>query len=199
MNLRRGNALVHCIKVVSGLEIPHSQTTDRERELIRKYCRRGTAVEIGVYEGVNTVNIAESLAPGGVVYAIDPFYKGILGLSYSKAITKRGLRKRRVLSRVRFLEMLSWEAAPLITDAVDFVFIDGDHSYEGIKRDWKDWSEKMKIGGIIALHDTSEPAHDPTVKELGSYRFFNETIKFDERFEVVETVDSLNLLKRIRP
>lgn len=36
---------------------------------------------------------------------------------------------------------------------VDFVFIDGDHSYEGVKNDLDMFSPLVKDGGIIAFHD----------------------------------------------
>lgn len=36
---------------------------------------------------------------------------------------------------------------------LDFLFIDGDHSYEGVKRDFEMYSPLVQRGGIIAFHD----------------------------------------------
>lgn len=36
---------------------------------------------------------------------------------------------------------------------LDFLFIDGDHSYEGVKKDFEMYSPLVKYGGIIAFHD----------------------------------------------
>ncbi|NJE12854.1 class I SAM-dependent methyltransferase [Thermococcus sp. LS2] len=36
---------------------------------------------------------------------------------------------------------------------VDFLFIDGDHSYEGVKADFEMYSPLVADGGIIAFHD----------------------------------------------
>jgi predicted O-methyltransferase YrrM len=36
---------------------------------------------------------------------------------------------------------------------VDFLFIDGDHTYEGVKRDFELYSQIVKEGGAIAFHD----------------------------------------------
>ncbi|MFW9895921.1 MAG: CmcI family methyltransferase [Candidatus Thorarchaeota archaeon] len=45
----------------------------------------------------------------------------------------------------------------LIKDAkVDFLFIDGDHTYEGVKMDFEMYSGLVREGGIIALHDIVE-------------------------------------------
>lgn len=39
---------------------------------------------------------------------------------------------------------------------LDFLFIDGDHSYEGVKRDFQLYSPLVRENGIIALHDIAK-------------------------------------------
>lgn len=36
----------------------------------------------------------------------------------------------------------------------DFAFIDGDHTYEGVRADWLLWSPLVRPGGLVAFHDT---------------------------------------------
>jgi predicted O-methyltransferase YrrM len=36
---------------------------------------------------------------------------------------------------------------------VDFLFIDADHSYEGVKKDFEMYSPLVRKGGIIAFYD----------------------------------------------
>jgi len=36
---------------------------------------------------------------------------------------------------------------------IDFLFIDGDHTYEGVKPDFENYSKLVRPGGIIAFHD----------------------------------------------
>ena len=45
---------------------------------------------------------------------------------------------------------------------VDFLFIDGDHSYEGVKADYERYSPLVRKGGLIAFHDICE--HAPETK-----------------------------------
>ena len=61
-----------------------------------------------------------------------------------------------------------WENIGGIEDereGIDFLFIDGDHTYKGVENDWKMYSPLVKKGGIIAFHDTviSQRHHDRDV------------------------------------
>jgi predicted O-methyltransferase YrrM len=50
--------------------------------------------------------------------------------------------------------MTSEEAAKQFPDeSIDFVFIDGDHSYEGCAKDIDLWYPKLKEGGLLSGHD----------------------------------------------
>ena len=42
---------------------------------------------------------------------------------------------------------------------VDFMFIDGDHSYEGVKADFYNFIPLLKSGGICAFHDILDTEH----------------------------------------
>ena len=37
---------------------------------------------------------------------------------------------------------------------IDMLFIDGDHDYEGVKKDWEDYSKHLNKNAIIVFHDT---------------------------------------------
>ena len=38
-------------------------------------------------------------------------------------------------------------------ELLDFLFIDGDHSIQGVEQDWLDYSSFVRPGGIVAFHD----------------------------------------------
>jgi predicted O-methyltransferase YrrM len=46
---------------------------------------------------------------------------------------------------------------------VDLLFIDGDHRYKGVKKDWEMYSPLVKEGGVVAFHDIRH--HHPDVKD----------------------------------
>jgi len=58
-----------------------------------------------------------------------------------------------VANKIKMLKSKSVDAAKDFNQEIDFMFIDGDHSYEGVKADIDAWFPKLKSGGIIILHD----------------------------------------------
>jgi cephalosporin hydroxylase len=39
---------------------------------------------------------------------------------------------------------------------LDFLFIDGDHTYQGVKKDYEDYKKYVKEGGWIGFHDIKD-------------------------------------------
>ena len=172
-------------------------TSEEERAMLRRYAEgRTRAVEIGVYEGVNTRNIAEVMDPKGVVYGVDPFPKGRLGLCWGELIAATNLRRGGVRDRVTFVRALSWDAASMVEGEFDLLYVDGDHTLDAMQRDWSDWSGRVLKDGIVALHDTRVSEFRLKVESYGSYQYFESDIRHDERFELLEQVDSLSVLRR---
>jgi hypothetical protein len=138
------------------------------------------------------------MAQDGVLFAIDPFPLSRFGFSWERLIA-RGEVGRESQGDVRFLEMTSAEAAGrfdgICREPLDFIFVDGEHSYAGLQSDWTLWAPRLAAGGIIALHD-SRSLPGQRNHDNGSVRFTNEMILPDKNFKVVETVDSLTVLER---
>lgn len=49
--------------------------------------------------------------------------------------------------------MVAKVAEELLGDQLDFLFIDGDHSFAGVKADFENYKRFVKKGGVIAFHD----------------------------------------------
>jgi predicted O-methyltransferase YrrM len=49
---------------------------------------------------------------------------------------------------------------------VDLLFIDGDHTYEGVRKDWELYSQLVRPGGMIVFHDIAGNYDDTQVKKL---------------------------------
>ncbi|MEM8911822.1 MAG: class I SAM-dependent methyltransferase [Planctomycetota bacterium] len=189
-------AFIHTCKYWLGIDSAATQTTAAERDAIRTYAAgKKRAVEIGVFQGVTTGVIAKSLSDAATLFAVDPFPPGRMGICWGKLIAKREAFQSQPACNIEFVEDFSHVAAERLTGDFDFIFVDGDHSREGIIRDWNDWAPRVAKDGIIALHDSLVPDHNPNVANLGSHQYFVETIQHDKRFEVVHQVDSLAVLR----
>lgn len=182
-----------------GLARAETQTTEAERECLADYARgKRCLVEIGVWHGVTTCRLRSAMAPDGILYAVDPYPLGRLGISFQQKIAQSEVGRARN-GRVEWVRKTGAEAAkdlaPAVVGRVDLIFIDGNHSYEGLKEDWEGWSGLLAPGGVVGLHD-SRPTPDRPIEGAGSVRYTSEVIRQDNRFQVCSEVDSLTVLRR---
>lgn len=78
------------------------------------------------------------------------------------------------------------EVHHLIDNPVDFLFIDADHTYEGVKQDFEMYSGLVRDGGIVAFHDI---VHHPNHPDCNVDIFWNEIKSEYEHEELVSSVN----------
>ena len=67
-------------------------------------------------------------------------------------------------------------------DKLDFLFIDGDHSYYGVERDFSLYHRLVKKGGLIAMHDINA-----NVNGCGTIQFWDELKKnYPDNIEIID-------------
>ncbi|MGB2713341.1 MAG: class I SAM-dependent methyltransferase [Vicinamibacterales bacterium] len=191
--------LPHFVFWLLGLRSPETQTTERERAaLARRAAGCSRLVEIGVWHGVTTSVLRRAMASTGVLWAVDPFPPGRLSFSLQQPIARSEVRRVQN-GVVRWVRETGEQAASTYRQAgeppVDLVFIDGDHSYEGLVSDWRAWSPLVRAGGVICLHD-SRSTPERRIDGAGSVRATSEVVLTDPAFELVEQVDSLTIVRR---
>jgi predicted O-methyltransferase YrrM len=184
-------SLIHACRVMLGFDPQASQVSPRELACLLRYAREAKViVEVGCYEGSTTVQLAANTQ--GRVYSIDPFFSGRLGICYGELVA-RFVRWKLGLKNIEFLKALSHDAATEFQQPVDFIFIDADHRYEAIAKDWEDWFPKVRPGGFIALHDTQIADNAPNY--VGSMQFYDHDIPRISGIEQVDAVDSLAVFR----
>lgn len=129
--------------------------------------------EIGVFKGATTEYL--SLCPNiSKIYAIDPWEDNPQYLDDKillKQIGENNILGKRINvnswdqlytyirnkfhsnKKVQIIRSTSEQAAFIVNEPLDLVFIDGDHSYEAVLNDLTLWFPKIKSGGILAGHD----------------------------------------------
>jgi len=143
-----------------------SKSAVRQR-FLQKLPKGGLAIEIGVWKGEFSSTILELLEPDTLVL-IDP-WTHMVDTSHSEAFVGRtnASKMDRIFAQVKnkFEQEISAGRVELIRDfsvpalknfndgSISFAYVDGDHSYDGVKADLAALFPKMKVGGIMAFDD----------------------------------------------
>lgn len=83
-------------------------------------------------------------------------------------------------------EIGTYDKVKNICDSFDFIFIDGDHSYEGVKRDFELYKNLLSPRGYIGFHDI-DPNHIYKDYADGAgqvYKFWQE-LKVGSKTEII--------------
>lgn len=184
--------LLHRLRVVN----PTSQTVQTELDALAQYASGAQlAVEIGSYQGVSALCIAAAISQNGLVYCIDPWPAPPNKTNPCFAIFRRAVKRSGLQNKLKVITKTSRDASSSIPRDVDFIFVDGDHSWEGVESDWRLVCQKLRVGGVVCLHDSLTPRRE-LWRNPDSVRFYREVICNDPRFETIDTVYSLAVLKR---
>jgi hypothetical protein len=124
--------------------------------------------ELGVWRGRTFLHVLAN-CPGVTVIGVDAWKKrpqnmGIPGGEtyddWDMETFEKDVRTRAAVFGERAIihKMETDEAAKLVEDgSLDLVFIDADHSEEGVRGDITAWTPKIRSGGFITGHDINLP------------------------------------------
>ena len=139
--------------------------TDARTELLDLLPKNSVGAEIGVHKGDFSARILDIVNPKKL-YLIDPwlcFDEDTYDNSwYGKTTAQKELDNRyesvknkfSTNNNVSILRKLSYNAANDIPDnSLDFVYIDGDHTFKGVCADFDAFYPKVKKGGYICGDD----------------------------------------------
>jgi len=124
-------------------------------------------VEVGVFWGNNAVSLYDNLRPR-MMYLVDQ-YKPYAEHNFPESKFKNDQR-RAVLKMLgfgyphTFFFLPSIEAAKVIPNELDLVYIDAAHDKENVMADIRSWWPKVRLGGMLCGHDYDHPDW-PSVKE----------------------------------
>ncbi len=158
------------------------------------------AVEIGSWQGKSSICIARGLEgkTDARLICIDPFdasgdaesladyhgrqgrIDGPLRSSFEGNLQAAGLR-----DVIEVRAGLSHDVATDFEGDIDLLFLDGDHAYESVLRDYRDWAPRLKPGGLLLMHDVVHAVHD------GPRRVVDEEIAGEPFWTNKRYVDSL--------
>lgn len=157
----RHDVRLRALFVGAGLIPPRTMHSEADAGVLRAIAAgRRRVVEIGVYEGSSAAVLCEVLEPDAELHLIDPFGEHGWALPAGWGATEGA--SRRVVDRARRRHhgpQVTWHVdysaavAASWEGAVDLVFIDGDHSEDGVRADWEGWNGFVEPGGAVVFHD----------------------------------------------
>jgi predicted O-methyltransferase YrrM len=119
----------------------------------------GTIVEIGSYHGKSAVNLAFSVRKQSNdvrIYCVDTWRNENIEFAKNVDVYQHFLdntaKYRDVIATLRGRSEevgATWDKGP-----IDVLFIDGDHSFEGVTADIRAWLPHVKPDGLLLFHDS---------------------------------------------
>lgn len=143
-------------------------------------------LEIGTAGGGTLYLLCKVAAADVVILSIDLQY-GPFGGGYPSERRPLYASFARHQQKVLLLQADSHESDTLARaknligrDSLDFLFIDGDHTYSGVKKDFLMYSPLVRRGGLIAFHDISSNSPDPDYGVSKIWKEINASYQFKE-------------------
>ena len=153
----------------------------------------GVIVEVGSWRGRSTYALSTGAKEGGnaPVFAIDPHeeFDGVFGGEFGPPDRRafyRNMLRTGCWDNVRLVNLSSEVVTPGWTRPVGMLWIDGDHTYEGVKRDVDCWVPFLLPGAPLVLDDTTKRRGGPRrlIRELTA-----------QAWSVVERIGKVTVLK----
>ena len=137
-------------------------------------------VEVGVFRGGYAQHI-NLVLPNAELHLVDLWEKvGNIPWMFKTEEEARDMYNRvqakfTGIPGVHMHKMSSQEASRLfLSDSLDWVYIDANHTYEAVSEDIDLWLPKVRPGGVISGHDYSPNPRNSNVHAYGVNRAVNE-------------------------
>ena len=178
-------------------------------EFCKSSFQNGICAEIGSYCGKSACYIGQACKEiGSKLYSVD-HHKGSeeqqLGEEYfdeeifdyeanevnTLPLFLSNIKRFQLTDFIEPVIMNSTEASKFVPDNLDFVFIDGSHTFESARKDYTNWAKKLRDGGILAIHDIYDSEEEGGQAPREIY-----LKALNEGFELLKRTKSLVVLQR---
>jgi len=158
-------SLLGCVEAISANDTPRFDGRIQRAEFVSSLIKQGDiGAEIGVAAGGFAYNVLLKMQPSKL-YLIDPWQYGMQADVETLPLTPEIQKNRDQMylqvcnvfapyPNVEVIRAKSQDVANQFPDQYfDYVYIDGEHSYEAVKRDLNNYYPKVKVGGHIIGDD----------------------------------------------
>ena len=163
--------------------------------------KESIGVEIGCLYG-DSANVILNASPYIKLTSIDPFIPDPMEHSLIGSLEDSLEKNSNFIEsgRLKIIKGYSWDEVGNFADSsLDFIFLDGDHRYESVLRDFTEWVDKLKIGGLLFMHDSRMGRQDGATFWEGPSKVANDLIfNNPDKWEIVNEAFSLTCVRRLK-
>lgn len=145
----------------NAFKCPSHLTTKEKIKLCELAKGCSFVAEIGSYLGASACCFASGLEQmsgwtSGKIICIDTWHNDAMSEGERDTWLEFKRNTERYASQIQPVRGFSTDVVgqvKVISEHLDLLFIDGDHSYEGVKADWEAYKRLMRPNSIVIFHD----------------------------------------------
>jgi len=142
----------------TAFRIQSHLTVEERVQLYIIAVNRGAICEIGSYVGASACcfGAAAKESGSGQVLCIDTWTNDAMSEGHRQTWSEFAENTAEYRDLLRPIRGFSTEVIDEVrahATILDVLFIDGDHSYEGVKADWDNYKGMLKVGSVVVFHD----------------------------------------------
>ena len=130
----------------------------------------GCIMEVGSFKGRSAVAMSMGLLSTNStaqIYCVEPHmpFVGVNGGQFGpddRAQFYKAMLATGAYQNTSLINLSSEDISAAWHQPISLCFIDGDHTFEGVKRDFECWKSKIVIGGLLVFDDAMKPNLGPT-------------------------------------
>ena len=176
---------------VEGLEMISADEVQLLRD-VAAAVDTGCVVEVGSYRGRSTIALSGAVRADVPIFAIEPHeaFTGVLGGQFGpedRAGFFRNMLSSGAYRNVRLVNLSSEVVTPGWDKPVSLLFLDGDHTYAGVQRDFTCWEPHLAPGATVVFDDSTD-------ETIGPHQLITQLVDAG-RAEIVQRVGKVTAIR----
>jgi predicted O-methyltransferase YrrM len=118
-------------------------------------------VELGTWQGASAIPVARAIRRwGGTLYCVDTWAGDVHtpdpsrpSVPWMLVSCARNMMQAGVGANIRLIQSTTLEAEGRFDRAIDYLYVDADHSYDAVAADLRAWLRRLNPGGLLLGDD----------------------------------------------